>query len=93
MAMVVMSDQERLLFLRVMDGYRPILTTLHFIANHKECNRILEWLIKNKITGKNFQSWLFDHFDGSQLALTEYVVMRLEKLKKPRRLIIGIDFK
>jgi hypothetical protein len=67
---------------QVMENNRECLPYLHHLDSYVRCDEILLWLIKNKLTGKNFIEWSKTHFGASMLRMTQFVLGKLEKVDK-----------
>lgn len=80
--MKILTPRRRELMLKVMDGVlddkiQHILFYIERMPRHKE--RILLWLIENRIVGKELVKFYVDEFDKNVLNLITEVARRIEK--------------
>jgi len=71
-----MNQGTRDLFLRVADGKennKILMLYLLEIRNRRYCDRILKWLIQNRLTGNNLVQWIHQN----KLEQPTYFVNRL----------------
>lgn len=75
----------------VMDGQQEILPYLHHFDCFRRCNEILTWLIQNRLTGKEFLSWVRGHFGQSMLEVSRMILMRIDREKETMPVLWGRD--
>jgi len=88
-----MNEITRQKYLRVLDGEVSILPIMHQISNYRDADKILSWLIKNSLTGKEFKTWFNGNFQGSLLSMIKWVAMKNNKEKEYRPIMAGRDWK
>lgn len=87
-----MNDKRRELILRVVDGdFRNVDVMFNF-DRFVHCEKMLEWLIKNKITGKTFFEMYLNDFKASWLNFGKWIVMKANNEKEYRPVMAGKDF-
>lgn len=87
-----MTEYERGLILRVVDGFAPNLPIMFTLKQHyPACNKILEYLIKNKYTGPKLYMWIKHDLNNSPLAAWKYCLRKIEN-ERSREVILGRDF-
>lgn len=88
----MMSDLRRRLILDVAQGEEQVLRRIHILHNNfLQCDQILSWLSKNKITGKRLLEWINKEHNGSPLSAWNYVSSKINK-DKDHKIILGRDF-
>jgi len=87
-----MTPQRRDLMLQVMNGEPQALHYLHHLNFYTRCDDILSWLIKSRLTGKEFIQWSRFSFRDSMLNMSKHILSRIEKTDK-NSILYGIDFK
>jgi len=75
---------------RVMDGNPQVLPYLHHFDRYHRCDEILAWLIKNRLTGKEFIAWVKDLYPHlTFLSVGHYILSKLKKDNRP--IVYGKD--
>lgn len=87
-----MNELKRQKYLAVIDGEPSLLPIMHQMDHYKDSEKILSWLIKNKLTGKNLKQWFDGNFQGSVLSFIKWVAMKSNKEKEYRPIISGKDW-
>lgn len=59
----------------------------------KHCERMLQWLIANKITGKKFFDLYLGDFKASWLTMGKWIVMKINGDSEMKALIGGKDYR
>jgi hypothetical protein len=88
-----MDTKKRELFFRVIDGDSRLIEIMFHFDRFTHCERMLEWLIQNKITGKTFFDLYLNTFKASWLSMGKWVVMRVNKDKELKPVYAGKDFR
>jgi hypothetical protein len=86
---MAMTDKERDFFLRVYDGNENTLQYLYYldcILPKPKLLPALSWLVKNKLTGIKFITWIKTECNGSLLEMVRRLTMHIENDKTPRKL-------
>lgn len=87
-----MTDRRRDLLLRVMDGDYAALPFLHHFDSHfVRCDEILEWLIKNRLTGREFVAWTRMWKGTTPFSLGRFILSRVQK-DQEQKIIHGKDW-
>lgn len=81
--------------LQLADGKidHPVLPHLHFITGFIHCDRILDWLLKNRLTGDDIVQKIKIEHRGSQLDFVKWVIACMNKEREKRPVIIGRDYR
>lgn len=87
-----MNAMTRILFLKVIDGQQEILPTMYQLSSYRDCDGVLLWLIKNKLTGKNFKEWFIGNFESSVLNMIKWVEMKRFGEKEYKPILGGRDW-
>lgn len=90
----MLTNEQRERFFVIMDGdlqnIHPILYQLlnliHKIDPYIPYLLVLDWLIINKITGKNFNEWYLKEHKRSILSMGSFIVAMIKK-NRPGRLV------
>lgn len=88
-----MSPSVRYKIFKVMDGYMENLPILHQVTQYVYHERMLDWLVKNKLTGKRFNEFYLYECKGSILSLGAFIIGRINSLEKGRPIYAHRDFK
>lgn len=87
-----MTPKRRKLMFRVMDEQVGALPLLHHFNDYHRCDEILTWLIRNKLTGKNFMAWVQEHFArNSLLEPARFILQKIDNEKEKRPILLGRD--
>jgi hypothetical protein len=73
-----------------------VFQALHFLDCHAPIDKLdamLGWLISNKLTGGKFLEFLRGECRGSYLELQRTLLMRIEKVRIKKPILIGKDFR
>lgn len=76
---------------KVMDGNQEVLRYLYHFYHYVRCDDILVWLIKNKLTGKEFISWAKTHFGMYHLAVGNFIIAKINQ-DPSYKILHGRDF-
>lgn len=87
------SGSVRYKLFQVMDGFQENLPILHQITQYVYHERMLDWLVKNKLTGKRFNEFYLYECKGSILSLGAFIIGRINSLEKGRPIYAHRDFK
>lgn len=85
------DPKTRDLMLRVFDGDCRVLPHLHRMANLVRIDEVLEYLIREGITGRKFIAWLDEKHRKSLLKAMSFILMRVNRDLIVRPLIHGKD--
>jgi hypothetical protein len=88
-----MTAQRRKLIFAVADGYDPALHILAFLDSLERCDDVLRWLIANRMTGKALCEFLHVQFGNKMLAMTKFILKRIDKTREEQALFLGRDVK
>lgn len=88
-----MSPQRRDLMFRVMDGDPRVSHYLYHLDQFHKCDLMLNWLIQNRLTGREFLNWARFHFGASILDMCRFILGHLEKNREYRPILLGKDMK
>lgn len=77
--------------LKIMEGEHQVTVYLHHLDGYLRCDEMLAWLVRNRLTGKEFLNWAKFHFGASILDMPRYILKRLEKTEGPRPIFLGKD--
>jgi hypothetical protein len=88
-----MTDYERGLMFKVVDGFEPNFVLLYDLKkNYFACERILEYLIKNKITGERLFKWIKFELNNSPLKAWKFCLEHIHS-DRNHKVIYGRDYK
>jgi hypothetical protein len=87
-----MNDLRRELFFKVIDGDPRLVDIMFQFDRFKHCERMLQWLVVNKITGPKFFDIYLNQFKASWLTMGKWIVMKINKDSELKPLIGGRDF-
>lgn len=87
----MMTPHRRTLMHQVMDHQPAILPTLHFLDRFVRCDEMLQWLVDNKITGKEFLNFVHFKFPESQLSMAKFILKRIKKSRDDGKVFQGRD--
>lgn len=72
-----MTDNRRDLFFKVMDGHWEALKGLMAMMNqHRHCDVMLTWLVKNQLTGVKFMAWYQEKFAPNPRRMFHHILSR-----------------
>lgn len=77
--------------LRVMMGNSEVLPYLYHFDSYRRCEQMLNWLIKNQLTGKEFLAWVKFHFNVSMLEVGRFILAQIDHEKGHRPVLLGRD--
>lgn len=86
-----MTNRRRGLMHRVMNGDQRVVPFLHYLDSWRRCDEMLQWLVRNHLTGKEFILWTQFNFGASMLSMAQYITRRLEKDSEGRPTLLGRD--
>lgn len=72
-----MTSQRRELMFKVMDGRGEVLPYLHHFTHYAQCDLILSWLVKSRLTGKNFLDWSALKFGNSLMGPAKFIISKM----------------
>jgi hypothetical protein len=76
----------------VMEDRTESVRVMHLMDGHVLCDEMLRWLVRNRLTGVRLLEWLRFEHRGSVFGAMKYLVMRVERERKVRPVIAGIDY-
>jgi hypothetical protein len=88
-----MSKERRWLIHNVMDGNIELVHQMHQLTRYRDCDKILTWLIENKIKGKSLLGWIKIKFNGSLHGMVLFIVNYYNKNKEFTSMFYGKDWK
>lgn len=65
----------------------------HQLYNFVRFEEMLDWLIKNRITGKRFLEFVDVENEGSMLRVGSVILTRVHRDREPRKILAGRDFR
>lgn len=87
-----MTPKRRDLILQVADDQFKALDLIHNLSGFVHCEPMFEWMIRNKMVGKNLlETWALD-FEYSWLSLGKWVLMKARGDQDVRKVIAGKDY-
>lgn len=87
-----MTERQRGLIFRVANGYSPCFQLIFNLMNHyPRCEKILEYLLKNKLTGEKLFIWIKQDMQNSPLAAWKYCLSKVDG-DRNFKVILGKDF-
>jgi hypothetical protein len=88
-----MTERERLLMLKVADGFKGNFYILYNLKKHyPACEKILEYLLINRIVGEKLFKWIKVDLNNSPLTAWKFCLQKINS-DKNRKVIYGIDFR
>lgn len=88
----VMNESKRDLIFKVIDGDPRVVDVMFHFDRFVHCERILQWLIKNKLTGARFFDVYLNEFKASWLTMGKWIIMKIQKDTEMKPIIGGRDF-
>lgn len=87
-----MNENKRELFFKVIDGDPRVVDIMFQFDRFVHCERMLQWLVKNKITGKAFFDLYLGQFKASWLTMGKWIIMKVNKDSELKPIVGGRDF-
>ena len=78
---------------RVADGNLQIGVPLWHFNNLTRCDEILSWLVRNRITGKEFLLFMKFYCGGSILNTAKEVLRRIDANEECGAILVGRDYR
>lgn len=69
-----------------------LLPIMHQLSRYRDVDRILKWLIQNRITGNNLHEYVRDTFKNSVMSMVKFIVKYSNKNRELAPVIIGKDW-
>lgn len=69
-----MTEAQRSVILRVLDGHQPLIGLVYLIHKHPRGDQVFHWLLANRYTGKNLEDYFRHHFAPSTQKMIEHVL-------------------
>ena len=88
-----MSDMQRELYFRLMDGNNSVMPIIFQIHNYKYSWEISRWLYENQITGRILVDFLKVKFESSIMRMVKFVIMKINKDKELKPIYAHKDYK
>lgn len=88
-----MTPKRREQILAIADGNPQTFPILHQLDHFVHADKMFDWLIKNRITGKTLVDLIANEFQHSWLTFGKWVIMRVNKDNEMKKVIAGRDFK
>ena len=88
-----MDMKRRELFLRVIDGDARVVDVMFQFDKFVHCERMLEYLVKERITGAKFFEIYIQNFRASWLQFGQWLVMKINNDTQLRPIIGGKDYR
>lgn len=90
---IPMNPRRRALNLSVIDGDFRVMPYLHHFDMYVRCDDMLTWLVKNKLTGKNFYEWARRYYEKSYMGPAQEILRRMNKEAENQVVKFGRDVK
>lgn len=90
-----LTEKRRFLMLKVLDGFPNgnAIVALSIFDRYRRCDEALQWLIKNKLTGRRFCEFMqYEHGWKALFALKD-IMRRVYNESEERPIIGGKDFR
>lgn len=87
-----MTESERQLMLRVLDGNPELATFVYHLWHYRKAENMLRYLIANDLVGAKL--WLFvkQECGGTPMNLAKELLKRINNAKEISSVLIGRDF-
>jgi hypothetical protein len=89
----MITNTERDFYLRIIDEQPGLVPLAYEISKYKHSLDIQVWLIKNKMTGRNLQSWLKVEFNNSMMSLIKYIIKKANGDKEIKPIYAHKDYR
>lgn len=89
---IPMSPKRRQMILEIVDSEVSLLPVMHYLTAFKRCDFILEWLIRNRMTGKNLMQWIGIRWANSLLSMVKYILMKLDHETEMKPIYLGGEY-
>lgn len=93
-----MTNKTRNLMMKIIDNHHdvhPVAMRLYFLFDHfppNKLDKVLTWLVSNRLTGFSFVSWFNSECKGSDLEMHRFLLSVVDNLSL-NRVISGKDFR
>lgn len=88
-----MSQSRRERMLKVIDDHPGVPPYMFYLHHLGRCDEALDWLIRNRLTGKHFLEWMKNVHGNSIVNVMSQILKQLErKTEDPRAIIVGRDY-
>lgn len=75
-----------------MDGNSLLAPIMHQLSHYRDCDKILKWLIRNKIVGFNLFDWLKIEHQNSLMSMVKFIVKSHNKDREEKPIILNKDW-
>lgn len=87
------ARRRALMFAVIADQQTPeMLHHMHFFDDLVRCDEVLDWCVKNKVTGRAFLYFVRE-YGGTPLPAAQEILRRIFREAKPRPLFAGTDIR
>lgn len=87
----MMTGRRRELMHRVMDGHPGLLPVMHHLDSYVLCDKMLEWLVANRIIGSHLLDVLHQYYNGSILSLAKFIKAQVTR-EEEKPILVGKDY-
>jgi hypothetical protein len=77
---------------RIMDGNANIAPIMYHFNNYRRCDQMLVWLIRNRLIGETFLSWMRINHKNSPFLTAAFVLSKVKKEKNVQPVLADKDF-
>lgn len=89
----MMTERRRHMMLIIAESNQAVLPILHMIDDYVRCDDILDWIIRNRLTGEEVVSMIKFQFKMSPLTFIKWVLSKIDKERELRPILMGRDMK
>lgn len=86
-----MNEIRRQMMLKIADGNMSTLPILYHADRLRRCDEVLQYLLKNKLTGNQLLSY-FQEQNSSILNLLSDILRRVDKERQKQKILAGKDY-
>lgn len=87
-----LSHERRQKMLRIIDGHPNLPLVMYQWHKLRRCDEILDWLLRNRITGMNLFAWLRGEYQFHTLSMAKFILMKVDKEKEEKPILVGRDY-
>jgi len=86
------TEKRKNLIHMTMNGEYGLLPIMHQLTRYVDCDRFLNWLINNRLTGRDLLEWINTHHNKSVLGMVQFIIKHSEKNNEVKPIILNKDW-
>jgi len=88
----MMTERTRSLMFKAMDGNMNLIPLMEYFYDYRRVDMILDWLIKNRMTGKTLEDWVTKKWGMARFDMVKFILMRIDKLSVCKPIFLGEEY-